>query len=119
MVAQFIIRIGVDEHVERSVIEREPTHDVGKLGWLKRDLAAPSRMRPDWSLVKPAHFDPIAEPCGYGLAKFARRVASSRIEVDVRMPARDARHIEISHVVALWVGTPFARQPDSGSPPRF
>ncbi len=54
MVAQFTVSIGMHEHVERSVIEREPTYDVGKLRRLKRDLVAPSRMRADLSLVKAA-----------------------------------------------------------------
>ena len=44
MVAQFIVSVGMHEHVERSVIEREPTYDVGKLRRFKRDLVAPSRM---------------------------------------------------------------------------
>src|SRR5712671_2151669 len=30
------------EHVERSVIERKPIYDVGKLRWRKRNLIAPS-----------------------------------------------------------------------------
>ena len=39
------------------MIEREPTYDVGKLRWFKRDLVVPSRMRSDFSLVKaPSQF---------------------------------------------------------------
>jgi len=47
------------EHVERSVIERKPTYDVGKLRWRKRDLIAPSWMGSDFSLVKVAHLNLI------------------------------------------------------------
>ena len=54
MIAQFIVSTGMYEHVERSVIGREPTYDVGKLRRLKRDLVTPSRMRSDLSLVKAA-----------------------------------------------------------------
>ena len=97
MVAQFIVGIGVHEHVERSVIERKPTHDVEKLRWRKRDLVAPPWMGSDLSLVKAAHLNPIAELRGHYFAKFPGRIATGRIEVDMRMPARDARHIEIRH----------------------
>src|SRR6266446_6638636 len=101
MVAQFIASIGMHEHVERSVIERKPTHDVGKLRWRKRDLVAPTWMGSDLSLVKAAHLNPIAELRGHYFAKVPGRIATGRIEVDVRMPARDARHIKIRHCCPL------------------
>ncbi len=90
MVAQFIASIGMHEHVERSVIERKPTHDVGKLRWRKRDLVAPTWMGSDLSFVKAAHLNPIAELRGHYFAKVPGRIATGRIEIDVRMPARDA-----------------------------
>src|SRR5262245_29914616 len=97
MVAQFVISIGMHEHVEPSVIERKPTYDIGKLHRLKRDLVAPSWMRSDFSLVKATHLDPIAKLRGHHFAKFLGGIAAGRIEVDMRMPARDTRHIEIRH----------------------
>ena len=97
MVAQFIVSIGMHEHIERSVIERKPTHDVGKLRRRKRDLVAPSWMGSDLSLVKAAHLDSIAKLGGHRFAKFPGGIATGRIEIDMRMPARDTRHIEIVH----------------------
>ncbi len=79
MVAQFIASIGMHEHVERSVIERKPTHDVGKLRWRKRDLVAPTWMGSDLSLVKAAHLNPIAELRGHYFAKVPGRTATGRI----------------------------------------
>src|SRR5438105_9120342 len=97
MVAQFIVSIGMHEHVERSVIERKPTYDVGKLRRRKRDLVAPSWMGSDLSLVKAAHLHPIAKLRGHHFAKFPGGIATGRIEINMRMPARDTRHIEIRH----------------------
>src|SRR2546421_224206 len=97
MVAQLIVSIGMHEHVERSVVERKPGHDVGKLRGRKRDLVTPSWMGSDLSLVKAAHLNPVAKLQGYRFAKFAGGAATGGIEIDVRMPARDTRHIEIRH----------------------
>src|SRR6266513_6151546 len=82
MVAQLIVGIGMHEHVERSVIERKPTHDVGKLYRRKRDLVAPSWMGSDLSLVKAAHLHPIAELRGHHFAKFPGGIATGRIEIN-------------------------------------
>ena len=95
MIAQFIVSIGMYEHVERSVIEREPTYDVGKLHRLKRDPVTPSRMWSDLSLVKAAHLNPIAKLRSHHLAKFPGSIAAGRIEIDMRIPARDTGHIEV------------------------
>ena len=97
MIAQLIVSIGMHEHVERSVIERKPTHDVGKLRRRKRDLVTPSWMGSDLSLVKAAHLHPIAKLRGHHFAKFPGDIATGRIEINMRMPARDTRHIEIRH----------------------
>jgi hypothetical protein len=97
MVAQFIVSIGMHEHVERSVIEGKPTYDIGKLHRLKRDLEAPSWMGPDLSLVKATHLNPIAEVRGHDFAKLPGGIAAARIEIDMRMPALDTRCIEIRH----------------------
>src|ERR1700704_5227412 len=102
MVAQFIASIGMHEHVARSVIERKPTPDVGKLRWRKRDLVAPTWMGSDLSLVKAAHLNPIAKLRGCYFAKFPGRIATGRIEIDMRMPARDARYIEMRHCWSPW-----------------
>src|SRR5437867_9597799 len=101
VVAQFIISIGMHEHVERSVIERKPTYDIGKLRRRKRDLVAPSWMGSDLSLVKAAHLHPIAKLRGHHFAKFPGGIATGRIEINMRMPARDTRHIEIRHSPSL------------------
>ena len=97
MVAQLIAGIGMHEHVERSVIERKPTHYVGELRRRKRDLIAPSWMGSDFSLVKAAHLNSIAKLRGHRFAKFPGGIATGRIEIDMPMPARDKRHIEIRH----------------------
>src|SRR5882762_3367996 len=97
MVAQFVVSIGVHEHVERSVIERKPTDDVRKLRRRKRDLVAPSWMGSDLSLVKATHLNPIAKLRRHHFAKFPGGIATGRVEIDMRMPARDTRHIEIRH----------------------
>lgn len=97
MVTQFIVGIGMHEDVERSVIEGKPTYDVGKLHRLKRDLVAPSWMGTDLSLVKATHLNPIAKLRGHYFAKFPGGIAVCRIEIDMRMPARDTRHVEIRH----------------------
>ena len=90
MVAQFIVGIGMHEHVEWSVIERKPTYDVGKLRRLKRDLVAPSWMRPHLSLVKATHLNPGAKLRSHSIAKFAGGIASGRIKIDMCVTARDA-----------------------------
>src|SRR6266446_3993886 len=69
----------------------------------KRDLVAPLRMRSDRSLVKAAHLNAIAKLCGHHFAKFPGGIATGRIEIDMRMPARDTRHIEIRHCRPLWL----------------
>jgi hypothetical protein len=97
MVAQFIVGIGMNEHVERSVIQRKPTYDIGKFRRRERNLIAPSWMGSDLSLVKAAHLNPVAELQGHHIAKLSGGVAAGGIEIDMCMPARDARHIEIRH----------------------
>ena len=97
MVAQFIVSIGVHEDVERSVIKRKPRYNIGKLHRRKCNLEAPSWMGPDRSLMKAADLHPIGELRGYHLAQFAGGIATGRVEIDMRMPARDTRHIEIRH----------------------
>ena len=89
MVAQLIAGIGMHEYVERSVIERKPTHDVRKLCRRKRDLVAPSWMRSYRSFVKAAHLNAIAKLRGHHFAKFPGGIATRRIEIDMRMPACD------------------------------
>src|SRR5256885_16392034 len=101
VVAQFIVRIGMREHVERSVIESKPTHDLRKLRRRKRDLVAPLRMRSDRAFVKAAHLNPIAKLRCHHFAKFPGGIATGRIEIDMRMPARDTRHIEVRHCRSL------------------
>jgi len=80
MVAQLIVSIGMHEHVERSVIQRQPTHDVGKLWWRKRDSVAPTWMRSDLSLVKAAHLNVVARLCSYRFAKFPGGITTGGVE---------------------------------------
>jgi hypothetical protein len=97
MVAQFIVCIGMHEYVERSVIQRKPTYDIGKIRRRERNLIAPSWMGSDLSLVKATHLNSVAELQGHHIAKLPGGVATGRIEIDMCMPAGDARHIEIRH----------------------
>lgn len=89
MVAQFIVRIGVHEHVECSVVERQPTNDFRKLRRRKRNLIAPARMGSDRPFVKAAHLHEAAKLRGHRVAKFPSGIAACGIEVDMPMPARD------------------------------
>ena len=68
------------EHVERSVIERKPTYDVGKLRRLKCDLEAPSRMGSELSLVKAAQLNPIGKLRSHHFAKFPGSIAAPATE---------------------------------------
>ena len=97
VIAQFIVGIGMHKDVELSVIECKPTYDIGKLARRKRDLVTPSWMGADFSLVKAAHFNAVAKLRRHHIAKFPGGIATARIEIDMRMPARDTRHVEIRH----------------------
>ncbi len=88
MVAQFVIRIGMGEYVECSVVQREPAHDIGELRRRERDLEAPLRMRANLALMESAHLNSFAELRGDDFAEFRRVVAIGGIEVDMRVPAR-------------------------------
>lgn len=85
------------EYVERSMIERKPTHDIGELRWGERYLKTPARMRADLPLVESAHLNFFAKLCGYDISELRGRITTGRIEVDMRVPAPDTGYIEISH----------------------
>jgi hypothetical protein len=68
-------------------------------------------MGSDLTLVKAAHLNPIAKLRGHHFAKFPGGIATGRVEIDMRMPARDTRHIEIRHC------HPFGQITESGRPP--
>lgn len=89
VIAQFVPRVRVQEHVERAVMQCEPGHDFGELRGLERDLIRPRRMRPDEALVEAAELHARAEAAFDGFAKSSRRVAARRVEIDVGMPAGD------------------------------
>jgi hypothetical protein len=78
------------EDVERAVIERKPTYDIGKLHRLKRDLVTPAWMGSNLAFVKATHLDPIPKLRSHDFAKFPGGIAACRIEIDMRMPACDA-----------------------------
>jgi hypothetical protein len=40
MIAQFVVRIGMHEHVEHFVVERKPTYDIGKISGAKCNLSS-------------------------------------------------------------------------------
>src|SRR5207248_8712886 len=88
MVAQFIVRIGMQEHIECAVVERQPSHDFRKLRRRKRNLIAPSRMGSDRSFVKAAHLHEAAKLRRHHVAKLPSGIATCGIEIDMRMPAR-------------------------------
>jgi len=69
MVSQRIAGIGVQEHIQCAVIEREPRHDLGEMGRRDRDLIAPKRMGADWSLVKASDLHETAQPRRHLFAK--------------------------------------------------
>src|SRR6266508_1262067 len=45
--------------------------------------------------------DPVAEARDNGFAQSPRGVTACRIEIDVRVPTRDAGHIELDHALPL------------------
>src|SRR4051794_24367391 len=55
VVAQFIARVRVHEHVEHAVIEGKPAHEFGEFSGCELVLITPHRMRPDRSLVEAPH----------------------------------------------------------------
>lgn len=74
MVAQLIAGIGMHEDVERSMIERKPTDDLGKPRRRKRDLATPPGMGPHRSLMKTTDFDVAAKTPANHVEKFPGRI---------------------------------------------
>src|SRR5947207_1921182 len=54
-------------------------------------------MGPDRSFVKAAHLYQTAKLRGHRVAKCPSGVATGDIEIDMRMPARDTRYIEMRH----------------------
>jgi hypothetical protein len=54
-------------------------------------------MGSDLALVKAAHLDAIAKLRSYRGAKFPGGIATGGVEIDMGMPVRDTRHIEIFH----------------------
>jgi len=85
------------EYIKRVVIEREPTYDLGKVLWPKANLVAPHRMGSDRSLVKASHLHAVAEMTSYRFAEPPRRVATAGVEINMSVPAPDARCVEIPH----------------------
>ena len=103
MVAQFIVRIGMHEHVEYPMVEGQPRHDFRKLRRREGNLIAPLRMRSDRSFVKAAHLHEGTKVRGHRVTKCPSGIATSGIEIDMRMSARDTRYIEICHHRALGI----------------
>ena len=97
MVAQLVVGIGMDEYVKRAVIEREPSHDLCKALGRKSNLVTPTRMRPDRVLVEATHLDSPAEFRDNGFTELPCGIATGGVEIDMRMPARDTRSLEIRH----------------------
>ncbi len=89
MVAQRVAGVGMHENVERTVIEREPFHDLREMRPLEGELIRPQRMRTDGPLVKTAHLQDVAKTGRDFFPQLPRFVARRGIEIDVGMPARD------------------------------
>ena len=68
MIAQLIAGVRMDEHIERAVIECEPTDNRREFRGNESNLVAPHRMRPNRAFVKATQFDPLAELPGDDLA---------------------------------------------------
>jgi len=76
MIAQFVVSIGMHEHVEYSVVERKPTYNVGKISRPKRNLIAPSWVGPDGPLMKTSHLNSISKLHNQHIAKAPGCVAT-------------------------------------------
>src|SRR5438046_1786463 len=97
MVAELIVGVGMNEYVERTAIQREPAHHLGKMVRRKGDLITPLRMWAYRPLMKATHLHDIAKMCDHRFTKLLSCSATGGIEVDVCMPAPDKRYIEIRH----------------------
>src|SRR5690349_8068173 len=101
VIPQLVFGVGMHEHVERAVIEREPADDLREVRRCDRELVAPARMRTDVAFVKTSHADPVSEVRDDRLPEVPRPVAARRVEIHVRVPAADARDIEMAHPLIL------------------
>ena len=93
MIAQLIAGVRMQEHVQRTMIEREPAQHGWELSMRERDLVAPTRMWTDRFLVKSPERDPIAQVCRHGFPEVPRCVTALCVEIDMRVPAFDGAHI--------------------------
>lgn len=94
VIAQLIAGVRMHEHVERIVVQREPGHDFDELRRRERKLVAPSRMRPDRTLVKATELDAFAKVGGQHVPEGPCDVAAGGVKIDVGVPADDAGNIE-------------------------
>lgn len=97
VIAQLVAGVRMHEHVEFTMVQREPRNDLGKSVRRKRKLVAPSRMRADRPLVKAAWLDAFAKPCSHHVPERPCRIAAGGVEIDMGVPARDARCLESCH----------------------
>jgi hypothetical protein len=93
MIPQRISGVGVEENIQRAVVQRQPFHNLGKLRALEGELVRPFRVRADGFFVEPAELQGIAEMSGDFLAELPGGVAAGGIEVDVGMPGLDCRSV--------------------------
>src|SRR5258706_1039144 len=101
MISQRVAGIGVQEDVQRTVVQRQPLHDANKLRTLESELIRPLRMRANGLLMKPAELQDVCEAVGDFLAELPRGLAAGRIEIDVGVPALDCRTVEKGHSGSL------------------
>src|SRR5216683_7583525 len=87
MVFEILAGIGMDEHGEVAVVQRQPGDQRRKLVVLERHLVAEHRMRPDRLLVEAAHLD--VEAFFDTLAQRPGGIARTGVEVDVGVPVLD------------------------------
>src|ERR1700745_3162266 len=97
MVAQLISSIGMHEHVQRAVVECQPSRHLGELRWRKGYLEAPHGMRADRSFVEASELYLVTEVLGHHLAEILCGIATDRVEIHMSVPVLDRCDIEKDH----------------------
>src|SRR6267142_2558775 len=91
MVFEILAGIGMDEHGEVAMVQRQPGDQRRELVVLERHLIAEHRMRADRLFVEAAHLD--VERLLDLLAQCPGPIARAAIEVDVGVPVLDLRRV--------------------------
>jgi len=99
MIAQRVSGIGMNEHVERAMVQRQPVDHFRQSVPLNRQLKGPFWMRSHGPLVKTSKLQRAAETPLDFLAQRHGGVAGSGIEIDMRVPVDNGRYIDKRHGV--------------------